>query len=252
MSPLAIAATAFACIFGGALLGMALRRSLPEHHLSSDSKEVVKLGMGLVSTMSALVLGLLTASAKTSFDTQDAAVKESAVNVILLDRLLARYGPEAAGTRDLLRQVVAYRLQVAWPEQGTPGAAATPPVRPPIEGVEDQVRRLAPQTDGQRWLQGRALEITEAELHTRWMLLEHAATQMQAPLLVSLVVWLSALFASFGLFAHPNGTVTAVLLVSAASVAAALFLILEMQHPFGGLIRISGEPVRLALEQLHR
>jgi hypothetical protein len=68
---------------------MLLRRVLPEHHLSTDSKDVVKLGMGLIGTMAALVLALLIASAKSSFDTQSNEVMEMSADFMLLDRTLA-------------------------------------------------------------------------------------------------------------------------------------------------------------------
>src|SRR5215475_9532192 len=119
MSELAIALIVFSCIFGSALLGLFLRGMLPEHHLSSESKDVVKLAMGLIATMAALVLGLLTASAKSSFDLQNAETVHTAADIIRLDRALARYGPETKGIRDLIKQVVAYRVHMTWPEDGS-------------------------------------------------------------------------------------------------------------------------------------
>ena len=116
MTPTEIALIVFACVFGGALLGMGLRALTPEHHLSKDSQDVIKLGMGLIATMAALVLGLVISTAKGSYDQQDAAVKHSAAKILLLDRMLASYGPETREMRDLLRRIVAYRLEETWPE----------------------------------------------------------------------------------------------------------------------------------------
>jgi hypothetical protein len=99
MSPLAISSVLFACIFGVAVAAMLLRRVLPEHHLSADSKEVVKLGMGMIATLAALVLGLLIASAKGTYDAQSNEVKELTANVVLLDRLLATYGTDERCSR---------------------------------------------------------------------------------------------------------------------------------------------------------
>src|SRR5215468_3034950 len=107
MSPMAISWIVFGVIFGGALLGMTLRRLLPEHHLSQDSKDVVKLGMGLIGTIAALVLGLLVASAKSSFDTQRNGLAQLSANAVLLDRILAHYGPETKECREQLRDTVA-------------------------------------------------------------------------------------------------------------------------------------------------
>src|SRR5512143_1819309 len=154
MSPTEIASIVFACAFGGALLGMFLSAVLPEHHLSEDSKDVIKLGMGLIATMAALVLGLVIAAAKSSYDSQDAAVKHSAAKVLLLDRVLSDYGPETKDTRDLLRRAVIYRLNEIWPEDrfqrarlGAPDAVLA------AQGIESGILQLSPQNDAQRWLQ---------------------------------------------------------------------------------------------------
>src|SRR5271154_1023119 len=102
-----VGAIVFACTFGGALVGMTLRALLPEHHLNAETKEVIKLGTGLIATLSALVLGLLIASAKSSFDAQRTGFQQLSANIVLLDRLLARYGPETKDVRGSLRDLVA-------------------------------------------------------------------------------------------------------------------------------------------------
>jgi hypothetical protein len=252
MSSLAIAAITFACVFGGALLGMFFRTILPEHHLSQDSKDVVKLGMGLIATMAALVLGLLTGSAKSAFDMQDGELKQSAANIILLDRTLAHYGPETKNIRDQIQQAIAYKLAVTWPGDSSGAARVdTSEQTPAVEGIEDEIRALSPQNDAQRALQARALQITGVVLQTRWLVFgQQAGNAIQTPLLVVLVFWLAALFASFGLFAPRNGTVIGVLCVSAMSVSGAILLILEMNQPFQGLVRVSSAPLRYALAHL--
>ena len=106
MSSTTISLIVFACVFGGALLGILLHAVLPQHHLSNETKDIVKLGMGLVGTMSALVLGLLVASAKGSYDAQSAELTQMSANIALLDRVLAHYGPETKETRDLVRGFV--------------------------------------------------------------------------------------------------------------------------------------------------
>jgi hypothetical protein len=251
MSSLAIAGIVFVCIFAGAVLGMVLQSVLPEHHLSPDSKDVVKVGMGLIATMAALVLGLLTGSAKSSFDAQDNEVKQSAANLILLDRVLAHYGPETKDAREMLRRTVANRLAMTWPENGAPPAGLdVPGTTPAAEGIQDAIRALTPQNDAQRGLQSQALQISGDVMQTRWLLFAQAGNAIQVPLLVVLVFWVTALFASFGLFAPRNGTVIAVLALAALSVAGAILLILEMNQPFQGMIKISGAPLRYALAHL--
>jgi hypothetical protein len=86
--------------------------------------------MGLIATITALVLGLLIATAKSSFETQDDAVKHTAARVLLLDHMLARYGPETKATRELLRRTVTSRLEAIWPEDPSQRASFDLRTRP--------------------------------------------------------------------------------------------------------------------------
>ena len=257
MTALGFAATTFICTFGCALLGIVIRASLPPAHLNKESQDVVRLGMGLVATMTALLLGLVTAAAKGSFDSQDAAVKNSAAGILTLDRLLARYGPETQPSRELLRRAVAERLEQIWPARG-PSQSTAQVVQQQSGGpaaaerIEDEILGLAPQTDTQRWLKSEALKITEEVLRTRWRLLSTATGSVPRTFLVVVIFWLSMTFGSFGLAAPRNGTVVTVFGISTLSVAAAVFLILELDGPFEGIIKISSEPFRFALANLLR
>ena len=159
MNPTLVGTIVFACTFGGVLLGMWLRTILPEHHLSNESRDTVKLGAGLIATMTALVLGLVTASAKSSFDTMSTAVKTTAVDILTLDRFLARYGTETREIRGTLQDVIANRVDMIWPE-----GSSRPTVVDPLgagataEGIADRVRGLTPRDDSQRALQSHALD----------------------------------------------------------------------------------------------
>ena len=246
MSPLTVGLIVFACVFGGALLGIFLHSSLPEHHLGADSKDIVKLGMGLVATMAALVLGLLVASAKGSYDAQSAELTRMSANIALLDRVLARYGQETKEARELLRGAAARILDQMWSEDGTPEA-------PPSAGGEilyDKVAGLSPKNDTERALQGHALSITMDVGKARWLMYAQAAASVSMPLLVVLVIWLTVIFISFGLFAPFNATVVSSLFISALSVSGAIFLILEMYGPYAGVVQISSAPLRAALAHL--
>jgi membrane-bound ClpP family serine protease len=246
-----VALVVFACVFGAALLGMALHAVLPPEHLGSDSKDVVKLAMGLIATMAALVLGLLTSSAKSTYDAQDAEIKQVAANVIVLDRIVARYGPETVPVRALIRATLERRLEATWPRDGSvPKSLDVDDPSPAVDSVEDRLRALAPQTDEQRDRKARAIEVAGSVQGTRWLLLGQARSEIQMPLLVVLVFWLAALFVSFGLFAPRNATVLVVLLVAAMSVAGSIFLIIELNAPFTGVLKISDAPLRYALGQL--
>jgi Protein of unknown function (DUF4239) len=251
MSAIAIAVTVFACVFGSAVLGLFLRAMLPEHHLSSESKDVVKLAMGLIATMAALVLGLMTASAKMSFETQNNETVHTAADIIRLDRALARYGPETREIRELLRQAVAFRIRLTWPEDGSaPRNLDSPEMTRATEGLEDKIRELSPRNELQREFKSRALQLSGDLLATRWLRIAQLSDPVPLLFLVVLTFWLSILFGTFGLFAPRNATVIVALVLCAVAVSGSTFLILEMHRPFDGLMKISPAPMHYALSQL--
>jgi Protein of unknown function (DUF4239) len=245
MSATTISLIVFACVFGGALLGILLHTVLPQQHLSNESKDIVKLGMGLVGTMAALVLGLLVASAKGSYDAQSAELTQMSANIALLDRALALYGPETKEARNLLRGAVARVLDQMWSS-----ASLSVPTAAGGEILYEKIQGLSPKNDTQRSLQGQALSMAVDLGKTRWLMYEQATTSVSMPLVIVLVCWLTAIFISFGLFAPFNATVVASLFVSALSVSGAIFLILEMYTPYAGLVKISDAPLRAALAHL--
>ena len=251
MISIKISLIVFACVFGGALLGILLHAVLPQHHLSAESKDIVKLGMGLAGTMAALVLGLLVASAKSSYDTQSAEVTQLTSNVALLDRILAHYGPETNESRDLLRETVTRVVSQIWAEDG--GSAG--PASPRVAGGEvlyDKIQALSPKNDTQRALQSQALSIAMDTGKLRQLMFAQSSAAVSTPLLVVLVVWLTVIFISFGVFAPFNATVVSSLFISALSVSGAIFLILDMYTPYTGVIAISSAPLQTALAQLGR
>jgi hypothetical protein len=247
-----IASITFICTFGSALAGTFVRSWLPPTHLSKESQDVVRLGIGLVATMTALLLGLVTAAARSTFDTQDAAIRNSAAAILTLDRHLARYGPETRPTRDLIRSAVAFRLDATWGTGAGAGSGLTvSQATPAVEEVENQILRLSPLTDAQRWFKSEALKLAEEVVKARWRVLGSGST-VPFPFLVVVISWLTVTFASFGLYAPRNATVVVVLCVAAISVAAAVFLILELDGPFDGLIKVSRGPLQYALAHLNQ
>jgi hypothetical protein len=251
MHHLSVALIVFACVFCSTLLGLYLRTKLPEHHLSDDSIGVVKLATGLIATMAALVLGLLISSAKSSFDTVNAEVTHEAANVILLDRVLAQYGPETQEIRRLLKQTVATGLQqVASADPAQLARMHSPEALKRGEYLERKVEELSPQNDLQRRLQARAIEMTGNAAAVRELGLLQAVGSTPAPLLITLVSWLCIIFGAFGLFTPPNATVIIALLLGALSTSGAIFLILEMNTPLDGLVTVSLSPMREALDVL--
>jgi len=250
MSSLTIGCIVFGCVFGGALLGMLLRNVLPEDHLTQDSRDVVKLGIGFIGTMAALAIGLLVSSAKGSFEKQSDELKQAAANLILVDRVLAQYGPETKDIRDLMRQSVVRNLDLVWPEESSraakPGDPGTAPAR--VENIEEGIRALVPHSDLQRALQSQALQLTTEEARLRWLLFGQIGQgSIPRPFLVLLVAWLAIIFTTFGLLAPRNSTVVVVLLLCSLSASGALFLILEMDQPFQGWLKISSAPLHYAL-----
>jgi len=251
VSPVGIAWTAFGCVFGSALLGLFLQTVLPTEHLSQESKDVVKLGTGLIATMAALVLSLLISSAKSSFDRVSVELLENAARVISLDRVLADYGPETRDIRDTMKRGYAARLALLFhdePSQG--GKEDSPDAIVRTENLRAMLWDLSPQTDAQRGLRSQAVEIAAAMSATRWLMLLQTDETIPVPLMVVLVCWLSIIFAAFGMFAPRNGTVIAMFLVCALSVAGAILLILEMDTPFTGVMKVSSAPMRDALADL--
>jgi Protein of unknown function (DUF4239) len=242
---------AFACIFGAALLGMRLRAALPEHQLSAETKDSVRLGMGLVATMAALLLGLLVASAKSSYDTQKSEVTQMAAKLVFLDRVLAHYGPEATETRELLRRATERVIDHMWPDKGFQQAQVDPSASP-ADVLYDSIQKLSPKDDVQRALKSQALGIAVDLGQARWLLFEQGGSSISTPMLVVVLFWLAIIFLSFGLFAPSNKIVIATLFLAALSVSGAIFLILELDRPFGGLIQIPSEPMRKALSHLGR
>jgi len=246
-----IALIVFACVFGSAMFGLYGRTLVPEHHLSDDSISVVKLATGLIATMAALLLGLLISSAKSSVDTLNSEVTHDAANIILLDRVLAQYGPEAQEARVLLRQRVAKGIEiVASHDPAKLASLHSPEAYSRDAYFVRKLMELNPQNDLQRRLQTHAIEIANNSFALRELALLHTAGTTPTPLLVTLVFWLCIIFGAFGLFAPPNATITLALFLGALSTTIAIYLILEMNTPLEGLITISLTPLREALAVL--
>ena len=251
MSPLAISVIVFACVFISAIACMFINAMLPAHHLSKDSKEVIKLSMGLIATLAALVLGLLTSSAKSTFDLTNSEIQQGAASCIQLDRALAHYGPETKLIREQFKQIITGRLHATWPENGAPPMKAdTPERRQAVEALWGSIRKLSPQTDDQRDFKAQAQQIVRDLTAMRWLIFTQASSPLPMPFLVVLAFWLCILFGGFGLLAPRNATVIAAIVLCALAVSGSIFLVLEMNNPIGGLIKASSAPLQYALSQL--
>jgi hypothetical protein len=248
MSALLTCSIISSCLVGSVWVGMRLRRLLPEHHLSSESRDAVKLAMGLVATMTALLLGLLVSSAKGSYDSDRTQVIQMAGKLAFLDRLLALYGPETSEQRALLRTSAEDAVRSIWGEEGI--SSTTPPSGPRNgDAFYFSIQGLSPKDDTQRSLKQQILNLATDLGQMKSLLLAQSVASISKPLLTAVVCWLVIIFVSFSLLAPPNTTAMLALVVSALAVAGAIFLILELDHPFSGLIQISSRPIHSALTQ---
>jgi ABC-type amino acid transport system permease subunit len=236
---------------GGALLGMGLRNTLPSHHLSDDSRHLLQIGLGTIGTMAGLVLGLLVASATTSYNAQRSELLDVASKVILLDRVLAHYGPDTNVARRDLRVVVARALTRIWPQESSSGPQLDP-LAARGEAVLDDIEDLSPKSDRQRSLKPEAIGLALNLAQIRWLMFEQSGSSISWPLLVLLIFWFTITFIGFGLFAPSNTTTIVALALCSLAVAGAIFVTLEMYTPFQGLVQISSAPLRDALAHLGR
>ena len=246
MNAIVVSVVAFVGILGACVIGMRLRATIPEHHLSPETKDTIRVGMGLVATMTALLLGLLIASAKGSYDTQRSQVILLAAKAGYLERVLTLYGPETAETRSLLRVSSESLIRKLWSDENPPEAHADPAI---AEGqaLFTSIHKLAPENEEQRALKVEAMDTVTDIGRTRWLLVAQADTSIPRGLLILVVVWLAIIFLSYGLFAPTNKTVVVTMITVSLLVSSALFLILELDRPFDGLIQISNAPLRNAL-----
>lgn len=247
MNATLIALIAFAGILATTLLGMRLRVALPDHHLSADTKETVRVGMGLVATMTALLLGLLIATAKGSYDTQRTQVIQVAAKVGFVERIFSMYGEETVESRRLLRSSAEELVKILWRDKASPDAETDPAAIASARALYSSIQRLTPQTDEQRTIKSEALSALTDLSKTRWLLVAQSDTSIPTPLLVMVIVWLAIIFLSFGLFAPTNKTVIAIMVIVALLVSSALFVILELDRPFDGVIQVSSAPLQNVL-----
>ena len=253
MTALPTASIVLVCVFGAALLGLWLRNVLPQEHLRQDSQDLIKLGIGLIATLAALVLGLLISSAKSSFDKVNDDLVQTATKIVLLDRVLSDYGTGTNELRGHIKRMYAGVIEQLFSEdQREQAKLDTPFALAQAQGIRTELLQLTPNTDAQRWLKTHALDIFTDLSTERWLLLLQKQGSISAPFLIVLVFWLAMIFMAFGLLAPRNTTVVATLLICAVSVSGAIFLLLEMEQPLHGLMKVSSEPLRNGLEHLGR
>lgn len=248
MSPIQFAAIAFACIVASAVGGALLRPRLPEHHLNGDSKDVIKLSIAIVATMSALVLALLFASTRTSFEHTSGLVSRLTADIAELDRVLKHYGPEADPVRAALRAEIQPMIDAIWRDEAVARGVRLDDSRAPEEEVLYMLQDLQPANVKQRALHARAIQISTDLQQTQLALFAQPADSISNTFLIVLIAWLMFIFGIFSMSAPANPTMFVVIAICIFSASAAFYLILELGIPFGGLMQLSHEPLRNALK----
>jgi hypothetical protein len=241
----------FASIMAGVVLGMTLRARLPAPKLGHDTKEVIRLGAGLLATLAAVVISLMIASAKSSYDTQDAHFRQLAAYIVETDQLLAQYGPEATQVRKLMRQNVPAAMDRIWNEKATASQNTAFTVNSLAEQLYNAIEVLSPVDDAQRSLKPRIVQASNDIARTRLLIFADGDKPILAPFLLILIVWLTVIFISFGLFVEPGAVAWTALLIFALSVSSALFLVADLSQPFAGLMQISKDQLRHTLTPLN-
>lgn len=250
MSSLIIAFIIFACMLSGMLFGLRFRRFLPQHHTQDESKDIVKTATGMMATLVALIIGLLVSSAKGSFDIANAGITQTGAKIITLDYYLSHYGSEAKQTREQMTQEIASGIERIWPNEINKKAAVLANVEKShgMEDVYNQIQALSPTNGSQQYLKSQALQLCADMMQSRWMLIEQSQNNLPTIFLIVLTFWLTVLFALLGLLTPGNLTTICTLVVCALSMSGAIFLILELNHPLEGIIKVSSAPLHKALD----
>src|SRR5665213_1697426 len=242
---------AFCCIFGAGMAGLLLRKILPEEQRTDATQRNVQTVMNVVAILAALVLGLLIASTKTSFDTRSKEIEQFSANLTLLDRELVHLDQEQKDVRALLRDFTARKIAQTWRTDASPPSvtddAQTVQM---LDDVEDRLRALTPEGEIQRAARSSALQLTGELKRTSRLLAVQESGRTPRPFLVAVIFWLSILFISYTIFAPLNATVVATIFAGAFSVSIAVNLIFDMDRPFAGFIKVSSVPMQQALEKM--
>ena len=224
-----------------------LRQRVPDHMLDGEAKEVVRLCMALLASIAALVLSLLISSSYAVYEAQRNDLRALAADIIYLDNTLRLYGEPAQSARALLRPALAETIEHLWsrPTENffvQPNSAG--------ETAYLAVLALTPANETQVVLKAQALKLAAELSQSRLRLYERSEPDLPVSLIFVLTAWMVCLFISFSLFSPLKHTSTVTLVLVAFSIAAALFLILELSQPFSGLVRLSDRALVKALPTL--
>jgi hypothetical protein len=240
----------FAAILAGAVAGAKVQAHLPKHHLTDETKNLVNVSTAVLATVSALVLGLLISNANTSFTRLGGQVTALSAEILRLDHILRRYGGDAEPARNMLLQYAEHKSADLFPASAADVRLSNPSTYELLQRVEDLLLSLKPANPRDQWWLAQAMTLAAKIGDTRWLIAQQIGQGTPKTFVALLVFWLALLFASFGLFAPPNLTSAATLTLCALAVAGAVAMFLELEQGFGGLVRISPEPMRQAVKTL--
>jgi hypothetical protein len=261
MTEIESAVLVFILLLACTALGAIVRPLLPEEHKAQETVQLIQLLVGMLVTFAALVLGLLTASAKTIFDTTNNDMRSYATSIIELDRAMRDYGGELGQARGLLRAYTAAAIASTWPNETPPPGDFYPNVESSkktdslasatlgalLSRSQHDVRMLVPHDDYHRQLAVEAATRFEQLIALRWKLIEEAHGSISYPFDRILVGWLLIIFLCFGLIAPRNALSLVTIMLGALSIASAVLVILDLDTPFTGPIMIGSQPLRDAL-----
>ena len=236
-----------AAILVGAFAGVKVRDRLPKHHLTDETKNLVSVSTAVVATVSALVLGLLISNANTSFTRLGGEVTTLSAEILRLDHILRRYGADAEPARETLLEYAEHKAADLFPDDPANVRLSNPATYELFQRLEDMLLALRPANPRDQWWLSQATALAAKIGDSRWLLAQQVGQGTPKAFVALLVFWLALLFASFGLFAPPNLTSTITLTLCALAVAGAVAMFLELEQGFGGVVRISPEPMRKAV-----
>jgi hypothetical protein len=249
-----ISSAVFLLACAGLWCGRSLAQRLPLEHLSAEARNSAQIGIGMIATLAALVMGLMVSSSKASFDECQAEVVRVATTMVLLDHALATYGGETGGARSEVSAIVEMTLKRIAPsgEFGIDEFQAPLSNLGLVNHLQATIMALTPASDAQRWFQSRAMTLTVDLAHERTLTVERGKRTIPNFVLVVVISWVALIFVGLGVFSVTNRTVFTALIVCAFAFASSIFLVLELDMPYSGLIAISGDPLRAVAAEVGR
>jgi hypothetical protein len=263
MFELYISAMVFASLLGSYWIGHLLRLWMPDEQRSAEVVAVARLVVGMLITFTALILSLLTNSVKASYDFMDTTSRAYAAQIIEIDNLLRAYGPEAQPLREILREYTERTIVTTWTSEPPPPNVSLPsPAAVDLGGVEGKIQskmlfdlqngiRALDSSDRVRQLVAQDARVLVRKLvDLRWTLIESQHNSIPTPFMILVVVWMMIIFASFGLEVKETTVNRLIVMFVAASLSSVIYLMLDLDSLFDGLIALSSQPFRDALAHL--